>query len=212
MDDREPGSTNAPHTMPELSDMAMDVDAGRDPPLVAGDGLSPWPASARNNNGSAQPSPIPRTLINQSLNIGGHQTLSPPNVTLMDHDSGLSAQGSSSAENPDSSWSHCPRLPSPVSEGEDAPTGDSKASPSDAEMSYTLSHPGSPRLCVQDQGLKGSHDPDMQQTVVNSIIASEEPVRATQPQKKVTFFMGYRADCEKCRQKVPGHYSHITRA
>lgn len=23
--------------------------------------------------------------------------------------------------------------------------------------------------------------------------------------------MGYRADCEKCRQKVPGHYSHILR-
>lgn len=26
---------------------------------------------------------------------------------------------------------------------------------------------------------------------------------------KKTFSMGYRADCEKCRNKVPGHFSHI---
>jgi len=26
---------------------------------------------------------------------------------------------------------------------------------------------------------------------------------------KRSFSMGYRADCEKCRQKVPGHFSHI---
>lgn len=29
---------------------------------------------------------------------------------------------------------------------------------------------------------------------------------------KTTFSMGYRADCEKCRMKVPGHYSHVLRA
>ena len=26
---------------------------------------------------------------------------------------------------------------------------------------------------------------------------------------KVSFSMGYRADCEKCRTRVPGHYSHV---
>jgi len=26
---------------------------------------------------------------------------------------------------------------------------------------------------------------------------------------KRSFSMGYRADCEKCRMKVPGHFSHI---
>ncbi|KAI0998637.1 hypothetical protein K3495_g9560 [Podosphaera aphanis] len=26
---------------------------------------------------------------------------------------------------------------------------------------------------------------------------------------KKEFFLGYRADCEKCRMKVPGHFSHI---
>ena len=26
---------------------------------------------------------------------------------------------------------------------------------------------------------------------------------------KMTLSMGYRADCEKCRMKVPGHYNHV---
>lgn len=30
--------------------------------------------------------------------------------------------------------------------------------------------------------------------------------------KKISFSMGYRADCDKCRRKVPGHYSHIIRS
>ena len=29
---------------------------------------------------------------------------------------------------------------------------------------------------------------------------------------KTTLAMGYRADCEKCRHKVPGHYSHFIRS
>lgn len=198
--------------MPELSNTAMDVDAGRDSPLVTDDGLTPWPASAR-NNGRAQPSPFPRTLINQSLNIEGHQTPSAPNPIPMDRESSMSARGSSSAENQDSAGSHCPRLPSPVSEDDDVPAGDSKASLSDAEMSYTLSLPGSPRLGIpyQDQGL-WTRDPAVQLSGVDSNISPEEPIGTTQPRKKTTFFMGYRADCEKCRQKVPGHYSHIIRA
>lgn len=28
-------------------------------------------------------------------------------------------------------------------------------------------------------------------------------------QKKPKIFMGYRADCDKCRMGVPGHYNHI---
>ncbi|KAL8660135.1 MAG: hypothetical protein Q9202_006791 [Teloschistes flavicans] len=33
---------------------------------------------------------------------------------------------------------------------------------------------------------------------------------STTPSKgKVTLSMGYRADCEKCKMKVPGHYSHF---
>lgn len=28
---------------------------------------------------------------------------------------------------------------------------------------------------------------------------------------KTTLSMGYRADCEKCRTRVPGHYNHVIR-
>ena len=36
-------------------------------------------------------------------------------------------------------------------------------------------------------------------------IAKTEPVSGPQ---KVRFTMGYRADCEKCRQRLPGHWAH----
>ena len=29
------------------------------------------------------------------------------------------------------------------------------------------------------------------------------------PHRRSALVMGYRADCDKCRCKVPGHYSHI---
>ena len=29
--------------------------------------------------------------------------------------------------------------------------------------------------------------------------------------EKVSLSMGYRADCEKCRSRVPGHWSHVVR-
>lgn len=35
---------------------------------------------------------------------------------------------------------------------------------------------------------------------------------ATPTKGKMTISMGYRADCEKCRMKVPGHYNHFVRA
>ena len=30
--------------------------------------------------------------------------------------------------------------------------------------------------------------------------------------RKTTLSMGYRADCEKCRTRVPGHYNHVIRS
>ncbi|KAI9816371.1 MAG: hypothetical protein M1826_001838 [Phylliscum demangeonii] len=35
---------------------------------------------------------------------------------------------------------------------------------------------------------------------------------AAKPQGKPMLVMGFRAECEKCRARVPGHYSHIIRA
>lgn len=98
----------------------------------------------------------------------------------------------------DSALSDAPRLPSPVSEngGETptpTPTADSKAGPaSDAEMSF------SPGGSISPQDQSWSRIP--------------EPGPSAAPPRKVTFCMGFRADCEKCQQKIPGHYSHIIRS
>ncbi|KAL8700726.1 MAG: hypothetical protein Q9201_005295 [Fulgogasparrea decipioides] len=35
---------------------------------------------------------------------------------------------------------------------------------------------------------------------------------AATPKGKMTISMGYRADCDKCRMKVPGHYNHLVQA
>lgn len=44
--------------------------------------------------------------------------------------------------------------------------------------------------------------------------ASNVVARSTNNQRpqKLTIAMGFRADCEKCQQRVPGHYSHIIRS
>ena len=41
--------------------------------------------------------------------------------------------------------------------------------------------------------------------------SSEHERRRSQtvPSEKKRFCMGYRADCEKCRLRVPGHFSHF---
>ncbi|RAK99720.1 uncharacterized protein BO80DRAFT_466030 [Aspergillus ibericus CBS 121593] len=100
---------------------------------------------------------------------------------------------------PDRVWWCGQRLPSPVSDDEDAMAVSSKDSASDADMTY-LSQPASPP----------PWDPE---TLVDLQPSMRLVDNAHTPasKKKVAFSMGYRADCDKCRRKVPGHYSHIIR-
>ena len=37
------------------------------------------------------------------------------------------------------------------------------------------------------------------------------PLTHQQPRGKTVLSMGFRADCEKCRERVPGHWSHVLR-
>ena len=182
----------------------MDVDMGRElPSLVNGDaGLLPFPTNTRNHNGSVQPSPIPRSLVDQSLNI------TPANYNSavpMDHCPTLST-GGSDIKIQEPAWQCYPRLPSPISEDGDIPASDYKSSSNDAEMSYTLSHPASPH------GFDSHHDQEQQRGTSEVAGPSSSVTKTTPSKKKVTFFMGYRADCDKCQRKVPGHYSHIIHA
>ncbi|OJD21048.1 hypothetical protein ACJ73_07615 [Blastomyces percursus] len=45
---------------------------------------------------------------------------------------------------------------------------------------------------------------------VNNDITPPQGDKANRP-PKVSIAMGYRADCDKCQRRVPGHYSHIIR-
>ncbi|PYI10555.1 hypothetical protein BO78DRAFT_204408 [Aspergillus sclerotiicarbonarius CBS 121057] len=95
------------------------------------------------------------------------------------------------------------RLPSPVSDDEDAMAVSSKDSASDADMTY-LSQPASPP--PWDPGTTADLQPSM--GLADHAVRGNSPNPAS---KKMAFSMGYRADCDKCRRKVPGHYSHIIR-
>lgn len=109
----------------------------------------------------------------------------------------------------DAAWTDAPRL----SDGSDddggggmadladmADMADDKAGGSDAEMSFLL-------------GGSCSISPQQQSGVQPGAGAGPRPSAApASTPRKVTFCMGFRADCEKCQQRVPGHYSHILRS
>ncbi|KAL3424685.1 hypothetical protein PVAG01_03965 [Phlyctema vagabunda] len=90
------------------------------------------------------------------------------------------------------------RLPSPISEGEMSPrvmledSGDTdmQVEPTEKPTPPKKGHTRSKHSLRAWTGVSGE---------VNN---NGGPV-------KRTFSMGYRSDCEKCRMKVPGHFSHI---
>ncbi|KAE8138742.1 hypothetical protein BDV38DRAFT_243707 [Aspergillus pseudotamarii] len=198
------------------SNTAMDIDHDRDmlPPM--GDRTQYlWPTSAGGNE-DIQPSPIPHSLVNQYLTISEpHAATSaygyfPP--TTSNHDSTLSTcHPTSHGATP--SCFDTQRLPSPVSDGEDA-MASTKDTASDVDMTYNPSRPASfsPSIWL---GTERS-SPNTQETMPSMDSAKDtlpEPKsKSVSNKKKITISMGYRADCEKCRCKVPGHYSHIIHA
>jgi hypothetical protein len=96
------------------------------------------------------------------------------------------------------------RLPSPISEGED--------------KLQQVEEIGEQMEIVQDSHSNNSGS----SSVTANAKASKNhqgsklgdgriPPTAAFGKGKVVFSMGYRADCEKCRNMVPGHYSHFVR-
>lgn len=154
--------------------------------------LSTWPTTT-NHDGSILPSPTPNSLVNHSLTISERP------------DMGVGARGPlapschheptpACIQDP-ASWQG-QRLPSPISESEDG-FPSSMNSFSDADMTFSISRtaPSSPAYRWQ-----------------SSAHLHPRPGSVPKPRnKKPTFSMGFRADCEKCFRKVPGHYSHIIR-
>ncbi|KAL8992412.1 MAG: hypothetical protein Q9188_007592 [Gyalolechia gomerana] len=176
----------------EPRDMDMDMDYSE-----AAEAPQP-----RRSVESAQPSPCtitPRTVSYnpQEVNNGGriptpiygHFNHGPKSVT-MDTDA-TEITPRSQQEIAHDLFLRRRRLPSPISEDEamDDPDG----------MGGMLG-----RL---DMGPKTNSQPPFR---TNKMWGGGEP--ATPTKGKMTISMGYRADCEKCRMKVPGHYNHFIRA
>ncbi|KAB8255278.1 hypothetical protein BDV32DRAFT_130937 [Aspergillus pseudonomiae] len=197
------------------SNTAMDIDHDRDMLPPTGDCTQyPWPTSARGNE-DIQPSPIPHSLVNQYLTISERHAATsaygyfPPMTS--DHDSTPSTRHPTSQSATPSCFD-IPRPPSPVSDSEDA-MASIKDTASDVDMAYNPSRPASfsPSIWI---GTERS-SPNMQEAIPSIDSArdslSECKSKNASSKKKITISMGFRADCEKCRCKVPGHYSHIIR-
>ncbi|PQE11694.1 hypothetical protein CJF32_00004841 [Rutstroemia sp. NJR-2017a WRK4] len=98
------------------------------------------------------------------------------------------------------------RLPSPISEGEMSPSVivegmngmQMEVEPSEPSPETSASPPMKKGHTRSKHSLRNWHG-----------CSSELGGNINILGMKRTFSMGYRADCEKCRNKVPGHFSHI---
>lgn len=136
----------------------------------------------------------------------------------------------------ESLWWQRRRLPSPISEGGDVVSEhktetmdtrkDAREFPdkdrSDKKSDW-LNLESSMEVDGQEQSAPWLTVPRrMTEQSAHSHSSTSELTPATNPaavgqnlaptKSKTSFTMGYRADCEKCRLKVPGHYSHIVRS
>lgn len=209
------------HRPPMLClDTAMDLDHNDCHPLANGDNLSPWPLSARSKAaGNLQPSPIPHQLITQSLNISGGRTATPiyghfTHSTRTDTTGNDSMLSPSMITEEEINWWQKRSLPSPISEDEDMAAGWLD----DLNGQEALPPPVIPlrphQVATQPQP-RSVPEPVLAATDDSQAANSGDNSRASpaaQRKGRVGLAMGYRADCEKCRLKVPGHYSHIIRS
>lgn len=100
------------------------------------------------------------------------------------------------------------RLPSPISEGEMSPSVIVNGI-NDMQMEVEPSFP-SPKFekeipVPHKKGhTRSKHSLRNWNGSTGDLVGNSDGVGT-----KKSFSMGYRADCEKCRNKVPGHFSHI---
>ncbi|PTU19160.1 hypothetical protein P175DRAFT_0533580 [Aspergillus ochraceoroseus IBT 24754] len=138
------------------------------------------------------------------MSAHAHRQNATYSATAMDHKGDFN-----SGIAPDSPWWRSPRLPSPVSESGDAMTS-GKDTPSDADMTFNTSLPASPPTYRM-----GGDAADVEEQMSFLDLPDQRhrgPFSTPKTNKKPAFSMGYRTDCDKCRRRVPGHYSHIIRS
>lgn len=197
---------------------SMDIDNGKDAQCSTNNVEHSNPGSVAGfSNYSLQPSPIPHSLVDQSLVISEEPTTnstegntpaprSPVVRDMVQNSTSYTSQGVSRGPyaSHDRVWWCGQRLPSPVSDNGDAMAISSKDSVSDADMTY-MSQPASPPPWYSET------TPDVLQPAGSMGSLKREQHIPSSSKKKAAISMGYRADCDKCRRRVPGHYSHIIR-
>ncbi|KAI2621372.1 hypothetical protein GGS21DRAFT_383198 [Xylaria nigripes] len=118
------------------------------------------------------------------------------------------------------------RLPSPISEngGEETPVSPGMVLDNSPHLSNAQAMPLHPNIRLSPQPA------DVDAAMIDTDAGSPSSAPATpsprskyghsrskhtintwtlQPGMKKSFSIGYRADCEKCRMKIPGHFNHI---
>lgn len=135
----------------------------------------------------------------------------------------------------ESNWWRRRRLPSPISEAGDICSEMEPTSSMEKETGNQQDWPDSPSsmdvdgdtpsttylqvpeqnlLCSTQMPTKAETETTIpvSKTSESTIESMKHPSVTASKREKISFSMGYRADCEKCRMKVPGHYSHIVRS
>jgi hypothetical protein len=177
--------------------------------LAGGDQLSPWLLNGQHLH-SAQPSPIPHGMVNHSLNLCATPSALSTPVYFPAQPAANQPQDINMMEDVSFHKEEQPstrpvRLPSPVSD-DDATMASGPKTPTD-EMEMAYSQQTSPVQCFRPSTPPAGQ---YSQQTVEDLIRQAAKVTPTQ-RRRPALVMGYRTDCEKCRCRVPGHYSHILR-
>lgn len=208
--------------------MHIDADADQDSDLDMLDSQPPdSPLWSRMQSCPAGPmSPIPQPFQMERLARDGTRIATPIYSHFNHADSSAPVRSSATTSTTFfsqdlSSTSHSlfhrrRALPSPISEDEsmNSPTTMTGSMLRRLNMNHhTSSHPNNHTPVT-------TPDSPMPKTLVgDAMMATGEPSIREQrrgaivggPQGKAILSMGFRSDCEKCRQKVPGHWSHVLR-
>lgn len=140
------------------------------------------------------PTPIHSTFNRGSMNGFGYPTSGSAGGMTSNPLPGLTVRKNRQEQSNDRSR----RMPSPISEDEDIP--DTPTALTQSQLS---------RLSVSH-----ANADEMETDCHTQPLAPPPTPRGRKRSGALTgttgrFSMGYRDDCEKCRQKVPGHYSHF---
>ncbi|BCS24635.1 uncharacterized protein APUU_41079A [Aspergillus puulaauensis] len=199
-------------------DASMDLDVSEDSGSVDKDTKNQLSAAASDGD-DWNHSSNPHNIIHHSLSTS-HIAATPcdslnsqqPTVPIISVSDSTVSPSHSIQLTEDTLWWRCPRLLSPVSDNGDSIPG-AKDSSDDSEMVYDTSPPESlPSLGSGYSSAMDAEAADMRQRLSSLDLPGQANIKPSghlKPPKKPGFSMGYRADCDKCRRKVPGHYSHI---